>query len=256
MNTMEANSAGVVEKPTLSDITSLEPLNHASPEALLALAANYGERAAIMTSFQKTGCVMIDMAHRAHLDLRVITVDTLRLHPETYELMDQIEDRYGIAIERFKPEPERLQRMLDQHGEFLFFDSRPKQEHCCWIRKVEPNNRALQTVDVWITGLRRDQSKHRVEVPKASWVERDERRLLKLAPLVAWSEEEVDAYITRYDVPSNKLYDQGYASIGCMICTTPIKPGEDKRAGRWRWFNQYEGDHQKECGIHVDGSGI
>ncbi|HPA03146.1 MAG TPA: phosphoadenylyl-sulfate reductase [Candidatus Hydrogenedentes bacterium] len=247
---------GIAEAPARLAAVDLERLNRASPEELLAWAADFGERAAIMTSFQKTGCVMIDMAHRAGLGLRVVTVDTLRLHPETYELMAQLEARYHIAIERFEPDPQRLQRMLDQHGEFLFFDSRPKQEHCCWIRKVEPNDRALRTLDVWITGLRHDQSRHRSGVPKATWVEKDGRKLLKLAPLVAWPEEEVDAYLDRYGVPSNTLYDQGYASIGCMICTTPIKPGEDKRAGRWRWFNQYEGDHKKECGIHVDGSGI
>jgi phosphoadenylyl-sulfate reductase (thioredoxin) len=199
---------------------------------------------------------MIDMAHRAGLELRVATIDTLRLHPETYELMAQLEARYHIVIERFEPDPEHLRTMIEQHGEFLFFDDRAKQEYCCKIRKVEPNNRALETLDVWITGLRHDQSAFRVSVPKATWVERDGRRLLKLAPLVAWSESEVDIYLERNAVPSNPLYNQGYASIGCIICTTPIRPGEDKRAGRWRWFNQYEGDHKKECGIHLDGSGI
>ncbi len=248
--------AGIAEAPAFSTAPDLNTLNRATPEELLAWAAGFGKRAAILTSFQKTGCVMIDMAWRAGLGLRVATIDTLRLHQETYELMARLEARYHLAIERFQPDPEQVQAMIEQYGEFLFFDDRAKQEYCCKIRKIEPNNRALETLDVWITGLRHDQSVHRVSVPKATWIERDGRKLLKLAPLVAWSEEDVDAYLERNDVPSNTLYDQGYASIGCIICTTPIRPGEDKRAGRWRWFNQYESDHNKECGIHLDGSGI
>ncbi len=253
---MEEHSTEIAEKPDLLASADLDALNSAAPEALLEWAHQYGKRAAIVTSFQKSGCIMIDMAHRAGLTLRIVTVDTLRLHRETYELMDRIEQRYGISIERFTPDPERLRQMLAQHGEFLFFDSRPKQEHCCWIRKVEPNNRALQTLDLWITGLRRDQSPHRIAASKAALVQRENRPLLKLAPLADWTEEQVSAYIAAHDVPISPLYDQGYTSIGCMICTTPIKPGEDKRAGRWRWFNQYEDDHKKECGIHIDGSGI
>lgn len=242
---------------TMIETTNLEALEAMSPEALLEWAVtHHGERTALFTSFQETGCTLIDMAARNHLALRIVTVDTLRLHPETYALMAEIETRYGVSIEHFGPDPDKLERMIKQHGEYLFFDSKEKQEHCCYLRKVEPNNRALETVDVWITGLRRDQSEFRAGTPKASWVNRDGRTLLKLCPLADWTEEQVLAYNREHKTPRNPLYDQGYTSIGCIICSTPIRPGEDKRAGRWRWFNQsHEGD-KKECGIHIGGSGI
>lgn len=236
---------------------SLESLEQMEPQEMLAWAVNhYGPRAALFTSFQETGCALIDMAAKQQLPLRVVTVDTHRLHPETYELMEVIESRYGIRIERFYPDPDRLQRMIQQHGEYLFFDSKEKQEFCCRIRKVEPNERALATVDVWITGLRQDQSSFRAATPKASFVNRGGGTLLKLCPLADWTEEHVRAYNYENNVPKNKLYDQGYASIGCIICSTPIRPGEDKRAGRWRWFNQFQAGDKKECGIHIAGSGI
>jgi len=226
------------------------------PEELFAWAlAHYGDRAGIITSFQDTGCVMIDIMAEAAPGLRVITVDTLRLHPETYAVMDAIEARYGIQVERFTPDPLRLKRMIAQHGEYLFFDSKPKQEHCCNVRKVEPNQRALDTLDVWFTGLRRDQSETRGNTPKAHLIDRNGRKVLKIAPLVDWDQARIDAHMRARDLPRNALYDQGYTSIGCMICTTPTLPTEDKRAGRWRWFNYLEAD-AKECGIHIGGSGI
>lgn len=235
----------------------LDQLNAMKPEELLAWAAeNYGDRAGIVTSFQTTGCVTIDMAARQGLPLRVLTVDTLRLHPESYAVMEAVEQRYNLQVERFQPDPARVQRMVADHGEFLFFDSKPKQEHCCHVRKVEPNQRALATLDVWITGLRRDQSDFRKDVPKATLTQQNGRTLIKLSPLADWSEEQLWDYIRANDVPYSALYDQGYASIGCIICTTPTRPGEDKRAGRWRWFNQFQDGDKKECGIHVAGSGI
>ncbi len=235
---------------------SLDTLNELSaPELLRWAVEHHGPRAAIITSFQDTGCVMINLASQFSPMLRVLTVDTLRLHPETYDVMKRVEERYGLAIERFQPAPDRLERMVRQHGEYLFFDSKAKQEFCCQVRKVEPNRAALATVDVWITGLRRDQSGARGQVPKASYVEQDERRILKLAPLADWTHTQVWEYLRENQVPYNRLYDQGYTSIGCVICTTPTQSHEARRAGRWRWFNALDGDN-KECGIHTEGSGI
>lgn len=234
----------------------LDRLEAMSAEELLSWAeTTHGDRAGIITSFQDTGTVMVDMSRRCAPGLRIITIDTLRLHAETYDLMEKIEKRYGIAIERFQPDPDRLRKMVSQHGEFLFFDSKPKQEFCCKIRKVEPNERALASLDVWITGLRRDQSESRKATRRASWIERNGRQLLKLAPLADWTEEQVGEYVRDHDLPYNALYDQGYTSIGCAICSTPTLPHEDKRAGRWRWFN-HTGADDKECGIHIGGSGI
>jgi phosphoadenylyl-sulfate reductase (thioredoxin) len=194
------------------------------------------------------------MASRVAPNLRVITIDPLRLHDETYALMTEIEQRYGITIERFLPDPDRLKRMVAQHGEYLFFDSKSKQEYCCQIRKVEPNVEALRSVDVWITGLRRDHSQSRGDTPKLSIAQQEWGPLLKMAPLAEWDAHQVQAYNDAHNVPYNKLYDQGYTSIGCVICSTPTLPHEDKRAGRWRWFNHLDDD--KECGIHTAGSGI
>ena len=235
----------------------LDELNAMEAEELLAWAAsNFGDRAGIVTSFQNTGCVTIDLAARGESPLRVLTIDTLRLPQETYDVMDAVERRYDIKIERFQPDSDAVARMVKQHGEFLFFDSKPKQEHCCSVRKVEPNQRALASLDVWITGLRRDQSNFRKEVPKASFTTQNGHRLLKLSPLADWTEERLWEYIRLYGVPYNALYDKGYTSLGCVICTTPTLPHEDKRAGRWRWFNQFDAGDKKECGIHVAGSGI
>jgi len=235
----------------------LAELNAMDAEALLLWAWNTsGCRAGIFTSFQNTGCALIDMAQRVAPQLRVITLDTLRLPKETYVVMEEFEERYGLQIERFQPDPERLGRMLEHHGEYLFFDSKFKQELCCQVRKVEPNLRALASVDIWISGLRRDQSSARHDVRKASFTEQAGRHILKLNPLADWNEERVWAYIENHNVPCNALYDQGYTSIGCIICTTPTKPWEQKRAGRWRWQNQLGDGQHKECGIHTSGSGI
>jgi phosphoadenosine phosphosulfate reductase len=242
----------VVEKESVP----VDRLNEMQPEELLRWAwENHGKRAGIVTSFQNTGCVTIDMAHRVAPELRVLTVDPLRLHAETYDFIEKVEQHYGISVERFRPDPARVARMVKNHGEFLFFDTKEKQEYCCQIRKVEPNRRALATLDVWITGLRRDQSENRKETEKVSVIQQDGRKIIKISPLVDWTEAHVREYVKENGVPNSPLYDQGYTSIGCKICTTPTRPGEDIRAGRWRWFNHLNADN-KECGIHTDGDGI
>lgn len=242
--------------PTITEDLVRE-LNAYAPEDLFrwALAA-YGNRAGIITSFQDTGCVQIDLMSKAAPGIRVITVDTLRLFPETYALIDEIEARYDLKVERFQPDPDRLDRMIKQHGEYLFFDDKLKQEYCCKIRKTDPNDRALETLDVWFTGLRRDQSELRAVTPKAQLVNRHGRNVIKIAPLVDWDQARIDAYSAEHNVPKSALYDKGYTSIGCIICTTPTLPHEPKRAGRWRWFNQLDADaDNKECGIHTGGGG-
>jgi len=241
---------------TQQETLTLEQLESSTAEELLGWAfAEYGSRAGIITSFQDTGCAIIDMAQRAAPGLRVITIDTLRLHEETYRLIESIEARYGIVVERFFPDPQRLDQMIEDYGEYLFFDGREGQQRCCFVRKVEPNQRALDTLDVWFTGLRRDQSCHRSNTSKVSLVTHGDREILKIAPLADWSEERVRSYLDEHDVPINALYDKGYTSIGCTICTTPTRVCEDKRSGRRRWFGCRE-DDKKECGIHINGGGI
>ena len=247
-----------MESTITEDPRLLDELKAMRPEDWLRWAAEqHGSRAGIVTSFQDTGTVIIDMASKVAPDLRVLTVDTLRLHPETYALIDEVEAHYGIKIERFQPDPVQLRHMVRQHGEYLFFDSKDKQEFCCTLRKVEPNIRALRTLNVWITGLRQDQSDARAETPKVSYGQGEWSTLIKVAPLADWSTQQVKDYIAENDVPYNRLYDQGYTSIGCVICSTPTLPHESPRAGRWRWFNELHKD-EKECGIHtnIDGGGI
>jgi phosphoadenosine phosphosulfate reductase len=242
-------------------IAELEKFTEPGP-LMAELDKRFPKRMAIGTSGQLTGCALIDMAVQAKIKPRVFTIDTLRLFPETYELFEALEKRYGLRIERFVPDAKDLDPMVKEHGEFLFFDSKEKQELCCTIRKVLPNRKALDTLDVWITGLRADQSKARSNISRFQIVQHSgsgkPRPILKVAPLVAWSEQKVRDYLKANKVPMHDLLDKKlpgeffYESLGCIICTTPIGPNEPRRAGRWRWFNAQDGS--KECGIHLPGS--
>lgn len=235
----------------IEDITkdTLKKLNAMPADELIKWAFdNFGERCAVGTSFQLTGTVIVDIASRCAKKFRVFTIDTLRLHPETYEAINNTEERYGLCVERYFPEESALKNMIERFGEYLFFMDKAKQEYCCFVRKVEPNKRALKTLDVWITGLRRDQSDYRKTVPKASIIEEDGRKILKLCPLADWDMAKIWQYIKENNLPYNKLFDMGYDSIGCIICSTPLVKGEPPRSGRWRWFSKE--DEKKECGIH------
>ncbi len=214
------------------------------------------DRIVLNTSFQYSGVAMIHMAVEAGLRLRFATIDTLRLHPETYAFLREIEDRYGIDIEVQRPDTDQVQGMVGRFGEYLFFDSKTLQEYCCQIRKVKPNERLLMTVDCWVSGMRRDQSDHRRDTPKAMTVSEygSRRQILKLNPMVDWGQDRLLSYIEDNDIPRHPLYDQGYKSIGCFICSTPVSASEDQRAGRWRWFNsddRVDPEEAKECGLHI-----
>ncbi len=225
------------------------------PQELIGhLYRTFGNRCAIGTSGQLTGAVMIDQAIQAGITKpRVFTIDTLRLFPETYQLFEALEEKYRIHIERLEPDSQKLNEMIKTHGEFLFFDSKEKQELCCGLRKVEPNERALETLDVWITGLRTDQSQARSGKSRFEIVaDKKNRPILKVAPLLFWSEKQARDYCAVHQVPIHKLLNVNnngwyYESLGCVICTTPIGPDEPRRAGRWRWFKD---DPNKECGLH------
>jgi phosphoadenylyl-sulfate reductase (thioredoxin) len=217
----------------------------------------FGDRAAIGTSGQLTGVAMIDLAVRAGIKPRVFTIDTHRLFPETYQLFEQIEKKYGIQVERVMPDPVRLEGMIKEHGEYLFFDSREKQKLCCRIRKVEPNEKILATLDAWFSGLRVDQSASRAETEKFEILRKgpEQRPILKISPLLEWTEEELRQYAKQHQVPIHPLLSWQkdgwyFESLGCVICTTPVGPNEPRRAGRWRWFQDEE--HAKECGLHVE----
>ena len=211
----------------------------------------FGDRVALSTSFQAEGMVVLDMASRLGRGVRVVTVDTGRLPPETYELIDEVRDRYGIDVEVHLPDQQELAEMVGRHGVNPFYKGVSLRLLCCEIRKVNPVNKVLATLDAWMTGLRRSQSATRSDVEP---FELDEAHggILKVNPLAHWPEEQVWDYIRSNDVPYNRLYDKGYTSIGCAPCTRPTQEGEDPRAGRWWW----ESGVAKECGIHMSPSGM
>ena len=224
-------------------------------DMLFHLFKRFKKRAAIVTSGQLSGMVLVHMAYENRLPFRVCTIDTLRLFPETYEFFKNVEERYDLQIERIQPHAQSLTSMVAEHGEFLFFDSKKKQEYCCHIRKVEPMQRLLNSLDVWFSGLRRDQSDSRQRVPKVGIHEHAGRSVLKVNPLADWTVDQIWEFVRENDIPVNPLLKtqkngHSFESIGCIICTTPIKPGEPKRAGRWRWQNATSSENDKECGLH------
>jgi phosphoadenosine phosphosulfate reductase len=176
--------------------------------------------------------------------LKIFTIDTGRLHPETIDLMAQTEAAYSFSYEVLRPSSLLVEEMTAAHGKDLFYNSVELRKECCRVRKVVPLRSKLATLKAWITGLRRDQAVTRKEVRKVEWDE--ENGLVKINPLADWSEAMVWEYIRKHQVPYNALHDQGYPSIGCAPCTRAVKPGEDIRSGRWWW----ESPQHKECGLH------
>jgi len=196
-----------------------------APEVLEHMVREYHPRLAVACSFQKEASVIIDMLLRIEPDVRIFTLDTGVLFPETYETWRRIEARYGIKVEVFR-------------GEWIDGLWARDPDACCGMRKVEPLERALAGVDGWITGLRREQSSLRATTPKLGWDIKHEK--WKAAPLADWTDKDVWRYIVEHDVPYNPLHDQGYASIGCTHCTQT----GDGRDGRWA------GSDKSECGLH------
>ncbi|MDR0544630.1 MAG: phosphoadenylyl-sulfate reductase [Odoribacteraceae bacterium] len=201
-------------------------------------------RVALASSLGLEDQVLTDVIARVRPSTRVFTLDTGRLFPETYRLIDRTARRYGITIELFFPDHRQVEEMVREAGINLFYDSAEKRKRCCRTRKLEPLRRAFAGMEAWICGLRREQSATRQEV---RLVERDAvNGLYKLNPLANWSEEEVREYARRNEVPYNRMHDEGFPSIGCEPCTRAINPGDDPRAGRWWW----ESPLHKECGLH------
>jgi phosphoadenosine phosphosulfate reductase len=213
----------------------------------MALDSLGRDRLALAASFGPEDVVLLDLLAGIEPRLRVFTLDTGRLPQETYDLIDQVRRRYGIAVEVFLPQAERIEAMVRSKGVNLFYDSIDNRHECCEIRKVEPLGRALATADGWITGLRRDQIVTRADIPKIG-LDLTHDGIWKVAPLADWGADQVWSYIREHELPYNALHDRGYRSIGCAPCTRAVEPGEDERAGRW-WWEQPE---QRECGIHFD----
>jgi phosphoadenosine phosphosulfate reductase len=204
----------------------------------------FGERIALSSSLSIEDQTLTDMIVKTDPKTRIFTLDTGRLFPETYQLIDKTNLTYNIKIEIFFPDYREVQRMVREEGINLFYNSIESRHRCCRIRKLEPLHRAMQGLDAWICGLRRQQSVTRKNMQLVEWD--DIHGLIKVNPLINWSEEEVWTYIRKHHVPYNKLHDRNYPSIGCEPCTRAVKPGDDVRAGRWWWEDP---DH-RECGLH------
>ncbi|MBI3667227.1 MAG: phosphoadenylyl-sulfate reductase [Acidobacteria bacterium] len=210
-------------------------------DALKLLAWSFGRfqpRVALASSFGAEAGLLIDLAARIEPDLRVFTLDTGFLFDETYALIEEIEQRYGVRVERIQPEL-TPQQQVERHGEALW--SRDP-DFCCKLRKVDPLRLKLAGLEAWITGLRREQSPGRATAGKLEWDAKF--GLAKLNPLADWTWTQVWEYIRANEVPYNPLRDRNYLSIGCVQCTRPVIPGEDLRAGRWAGFSM------TECGLH------
>jgi len=218
-----------------------------TPLELLGWAAKFfRDRIALCSAFGPEGMVLLHLVSRLEHPIRVFTLDTGRLPQETHDLMQRCEERYGISIDVYAPEPADLRDIIRQHGINLFYKSVELRELCCEIRKVRPLVRALDGLAAWITGLRRAQAATRQQVERIE-LDTIHHDIVKLNPLAGWSEEQVWNYITLHELPYNALHDRGYRSIGCACCTRPTNPGEDLRAGRWWW----EENLKKECGLHT-----
>jgi phosphoadenosine phosphosulfate reductase len=213
-------------------------------EALSLLADLFPGKIVFSTSFGWEDQVISHMIFAGKLPIKVFTLETGRLFPETYYTWGRTLERYGEHIHAYYPNTEAVEQMVSKKGPSSFYESVENRKECCGIRKVEPLNRALAGNDVWVTGIRADQSANRQHMDNLEWDE--VHQLIKFHPIYNWTLDEVKAYIKEFNIPYNPLHDKGFPSIGCAPCTRAVREGEDFRAGRWWWEDQ----SKKECGLH------
>jgi phosphoadenosine phosphosulfate reductase len=207
---------------------------HAFPLGNLTLATSFGAEDQVLT----------DMVCRLAPGVRVFTLDTGRMFQETYDVMHRTQEHYRIPIDLYFPDPMEVAELVRAKGPNLFYDSVENRKACCAVRKVHPLKEALQGMEAWICGNRRDQASTRADLEPVEWDEAN--GLIKICPLYNWPESEVWSYIHENHIPHNALHSQGFPSIGCAPCTRAVAPGEDVRSGRWWW----ESPEHKECGLH------
>jgi phosphoadenosine phosphosulfate reductase len=212
--------------------------------ALAKLAEHFPGEITFSTSFGWEDQVITHMIFTNNLPIKVFTLETGRIFPETYYVWNRTMEMYGKHINAYYPKNEPLEKMLNEKGPSSFYESVDNRKECCGIRKVEPLNRALAGNKCWITGIRAEQSVNRLDMHNVEWDE--PHNLVKFHPIFSWTLDEVKEYIKKHNVPYNTLHDKGFPSIGCQPCTRAIREGEDFRAGRWWWEDQ----SKKECGLH------
>ena len=216
-----------------------------SVEALKFISDKYRNKIVFTTSFGYEDQVITDIIFKNSIDIKVVTLDTGRLFKETYKVFSQTLDTYNKPIITYFPNNSDVEKMVSEKGPYSFYNSVENRKECCNIRKVELLNRALKGAELWITGIRAEQSPNREGM---TFFELDEQRqIIKYNPLLLFTFEEVKKYVKENHVPYNVLHDSGFVSIGCEPCTRAINPGDDFRAGRWWW----ESNSEKECGLHT-----
>ena len=220
-----------------------------SPEQILEYALGKFDNIAISFSGAED-VVLIDMAAKITRNLQVFSIDTGRLHTETYQFLERVRQEYNIDLEILFPDSQQVEQLVKEKGFFSFYEDNHKE--CCGIRKVRPLRRKLSTVDAWITGQRKDQSPNtRANIPV---IQQDtafstaDHKIVKFNPLANWTSQHVWQYIREFDVPYNSLHEKGFVSIGCQPCTKAVLPNQHEREGRWWWENAAD----KECGFHKD----
>lgn len=241
---MEDKKERVLHQRVINQLKeSLEGLSLA--ESLKQMSKLFPKGVKFSTAFGREGQVILDTIFRNRIDIEVFTIDTGRLFQETYDVIDKTRARYNMPIMVYYPNTHQVEELTAKKGFHSFYHSVENRKECCFIRKVEPLRRALYSADVWVTGLRAGQSENRQSFEVLEWEEAN--YVIKFNPILNWSLEEVKAYLEENKVPTNQLFEKGFASIGCAPCTRAVQPGEDARAGRWWWE-----ESQKECGLHQE----
>lgn len=232
-----------MNKNKIEDILKdIDDLN--AEDTIVYIYNQYKEKVAFATSLGEEDQVITHMISKYAPQMKIFTLDTGRLYQETYQLLEKTQKRYPMNIDIYFPDQNAVEQMVNQKGINLFYHSIDNRKLCCGIRKIEPLKRALETVDAWVVGLRREQSVTRSDLKKVEWDEGNQK--IKFNPLIDWTYEQLQEYIKNEKIDVNPLHSEGFVSIGCAPCTRAIQPGEDIRAGRWWW----EAPEQKECGLH------
>jgi len=232
-----------MSKETIAKELNQQLKGKTAQEVVAYFLDNYKE-VALSSSLAAEDQALSDVILKHDKSARIFTLDTGRLHPETYDVMDATNLKYNIKIDVYFPNEQNVQELYKTQGVNGHYESIDKRKHCCFVRKIEPLKRALKGLDIWFTGLRASQSVTRTQMPLVEYDANFD--VIKVNPLIDWNEEDVWAYIKENKVPYNKLHDQGFPSIGCAPCTRAVKDAEDIRAGRWWWENP----EHKECGLH------
>jgi phosphoadenosine phosphosulfate reductase len=235
--------------PTSNPLQLIQDLNKqlsgkSTDEVLRYFIINYKDKLAFSTSLGVEDQVITQMIAGIDHEVYIFTLDTGRLFQQTYDLLDITQKRYKVKINVFFPEKKAVEEMVNSKGVNLFYESIENRKLCCHVRKIQPLKRALDPVDFWISGLRREQSVTREDNDLVEWDNLNKK--IKINPLIDWKSDDLWNYIHQNHIPYNTLHDQGFPSIGCFPCTRAIEPGEDIRAGRWWW----EHPEMKECGLH------